>query len=413
VAPVLPQDLAAFLHFGFLPRVQAGYRDLPWARVRARDVAGTGAREELIERGLGAMRVACAAPGPGLHVVPLSAGIDSRFLLAVLAEAGLGERLLAATFGIPGAYDFDLAPPVAHAAGVRHEALELASLRLGRAELLDTAQRAPWSFTFEAHYNHQVALRFGTEATYWSGIMANAIAGVDLDVPAPDWASACRTFAAHTRVVRARALTPPGFDPRAVLPKRPLLEDSALTYFEQLFAFLRYPCRLEPALLPAGFRFRTPFRHPAWVDVLLRAPRALRRGQALYHAIAERSNPTLYALPTKNQLGLPAHARAWRVGLRRARLKAGRAWAARFPGRARRPNPKLNTIDFDQALRAESDVHAVIEESLARLAERRVVGWLDPLALLREHQARRANLGEALALLASLELNLAVEEERA
>lgn len=407
------QDLAAFLHYGFLPRVPADYRDLPWARVRARDVAGSGEREELVRRGLAAIRLACADPGVGLHVVPLSGGIDSRLLLAVLREAGLEERLVTATFGIPGTFDFDLAPPVARAAGVRHEALELAQLVLTRADLLATARRAPWSNTFEAHYNHQIPLRFGPAATYWSGIMANAIGGVDLDVPAPDWPTACATFAAKCRIARTVELTPPDYDPCSALPSRALLEDSALTYFEQLFAFLRYPGRLEPALLPAGFHFRTPFRHPAWVDFLLRAPRALRRGQALYHAIAARSNPALFALPTKNRLGFAARAPAWRVHLRRARLKAERAVAARFPGRSRGPNPKLNTVDFDRALRAPGQLRAVIEEALERLANRRALEWLDPLALLHRHQTGGADLGEALALLAAVEFNLTVEDEGA
>ncbi|HEX6884146.1 MAG TPA: hypothetical protein VF530_12270 [Planctomycetota bacterium] len=406
-----PSDLAAFLHYGFLPRVPEGYRALPWARVRAREVAGSGEREALVKRGLAALRAACAEPGPGLHVVPLSGGVDSRCLLAVLSEAGLGERLVAATFGIPGTYDFDLAPAVARAAGVRHEAVDLARLPVTRAGLLAAARRAPWCHAFEAFYNHQIPLRFGPEATYWSGIMANAIAGVDQEEPASDWPTAQAAFAVRCRIARNVVLTPPDFDPCALLPERPLLADSVLSYYEQLFAFLRYPCRLEPALLPAGFRFRTPFRQPAWVDFLLRAPRALRRGQALYHAIARRTSPALFALPAKNNLGLPLSAPAWRVGLRRARLKLERAHAARFPGRARRVNPKLNTIDFDRALRAGGDVRQVVEESLQRLAERRVLAWLDPLALLRRHLAGAANLGEALALLAAVELNLTVEEE--
>jgi hypothetical protein len=410
---VTRDELAAFLHFGFRPRVPEGYRELPWARVRARDVWTNVGRADLLERGLAAMRSACAEPGPGQHVIPVSGGLDSRFLLAILAEAGLGERLVAATFGIPGTFDFDLAPPVARAVGVRHEAFELGRLRLTRDELLATARRAPWTLTLEAHYNHQIPLRFGSGATYWSGIMANAIAGVDLDEPSADWRTACVAFGLRARVVPAVRLTPPGFDPCSVLPAAPLLEDSVLTYFEQLFAFLRYPCRLEPALLPAGFRFRTPFRHAAWVDFLLRAPRELRRGQRLYHAIAERSNPRLFALPAKNQLGLARSSPAWRLGLRRARLKAERLFAARFPGRPGRPNPKLNTVDFDHALRAGAELAALVEEALERLAARQVVDWLDPLELLRRHRARTANLGEALTVLAALEFNLTVEEERA
>jgi hypothetical protein len=405
-------ELASFLHYGFVPGVPVDFRTKPWARVRADEECGTSAvsRAELVTRGLERIRAACGEPGPGLHVVPLSGGIDSRLILALLAEAGLGERLVAASFGVPGTYDFDLAPAVARHAGVRHVALDLSQRAPTRAELLATARSAPWTNTFEAFYNQRIPEHFGSEATYWSGIMANAIAGVDLDVVTRSWAEAARVFAERCRFSRGLVLTPGDFDPVAVLPRERLLADSVLTDFEQLFAFVRYPCRLEPCLVPSGFRFRTPFREPAWVDFLLRAPKAWRAGQALYHEIAERAAPELFALPMKNRLGLRRDDAAARVWLRRARLRLARELDARFPGRRGAPNPKLNTVDFDRELRGAGGLRTLVEEALESLVARKGIDWLDLGALLRQHRERRANHGEALALLASVEFNLAAAE---
>lgn len=410
--------LATYLHFGFLPAIERGFERQPWARVRAAEVAREADvdRARALAQGVDAFRAACRAAlepaGRGPLVVPLSGGIDSRLILGVLVELGLGERIVAVTFGIPGTLDFDLAPRVARAAGVRHEVIDLGAHVPTRAALLATARRAPWTFLFEVAYNHLVFERFGREATYWSGSQANSLAGEDAGVHFPDWASACRRFAAETRFTTAIDLAPPGFRAESALPARPLLgEESCLGAFEQLHMGVRNPSRNDPAQLPPGFDVRTPFLRPEWVDFILRLPPAVRRGGRFYHEVAASAAPALFALPTKTYLGWPVHAPAWRVQLTRARLKAVRT-ARRFPSAVRpRPDPKLNYVDFDRELRADTPLGALVLESLERLARRRVLDWLDPLELWTRHAHRRANLGAALALLASLELVLSADEE--
>ena len=407
-----PRALSTYLHYGYFPRVPEGFAELPWARVRRADVLRPGdvAREELVARGLRAMQAACAEPGPGLHVVPLSGGLDSRFLLAVLLELVPRADLRTVTFGVPGALDFELAEGVARAAGVAHERLDLTRLRVTRAELDATARRAPWGFVFEAHFNHEIPRRFGADATYWSGIMANVTIGKDLDFPETSWAASCREFAGRSRLLRGRALVAPGFDPAAVLPREPILADGALAHLEQLYAFLRFPGRLDAALLAEGSRWRTPFRTAAWNDCMLRAPRELRADPGFYRAIAARSNPALFALPTKNDLGLAPGAGTLRRRARGLGHKLVRAVNRLAPGRMPRVNPSLNYADLDGELRAASDLGRVIETALEALARRAALPWLDPLELLARHRARRENLGEHLALLASLEVHLAREE---
>jgi hypothetical protein len=404
--------LSTYLHYGYFPRVPSDFAARPWARVRRADVRSDGAvaRGELVARGLAAFRAACAEPGPGPHLVPLSGGLDSRFLLAILLELGLRERIVTVTFGVPGALDFELAERVARVAGVAHERLVLAGPRLSRAELDATAEKAPWGFVFEAHFNHELARRHGQGATCWSGIFANVTTGKDLDFPETTWAAAAREFAVRSRLLRGRDLCAPGFDPVAALPGEPILADSALAWLEQLYAFLRFPGRLDPALLAPGFAWRTPFRAPAWIDFILRVPRSVRADPGFYRAIAASSAPGLFALPTKNDHGLAPGSSSLAQRARAWRHKLGRGLARLLPGRIDFVNPSLNYADLDRELRADGDLSRVITEALEGLARRRLVTWLDPLELLRRHRARRENLGEHLALLASLEIQLAREE---
>jgi hypothetical protein len=166
--------------------------------------------EDLIAPGLAALRAAFADPSGDLHVVMLSGGLDSRLVLAALVEAGLRDSIVAVTFGIPGTLDFDLAPAVARAAGVRHEPLDLSRIEVSAEALEQAVRTSPWTAALETFHNHLIPARYGTGATYWSGYMGDTIAGIDL-VETASWEAACREFAADTRMVRSTVLTPPGF----------------------------------------------------------------------------------------------------------------------------------------------------------------------------------------------------------
>jgi len=407
-----PSTVAAFLYYGYLPRVEPRLFEQPWARVRAADVAASGPdRGVLLDQGVEAFRAACRAALAERpcerHVVPLSGGIDSRLLLGTVLRLAPRDSIDAATFGIPGTHDFDLVPAVAAAAGVRHEVFDLTAWPVTREDLLETARIAPWTFAFEIFYNYLIYRRFGTRPAYWSGSQANSIAGEDQDVSFPDWASGCARWAEETPFQRAIDLTPPGYRPASALPDRPILADSCLNVYEQLFMLVRNPARNDPAQLPPGHDVRTPFLRVEWTDFALRLPRPVRGGARFYHEVAAHAEPDLFLLPVKTYLGLPVHAPPWHVRARRVARRLERDVKRRFPRLVRRRNPKLNHADFDDELRGATPVRAIVEESLARLRESGAVAWLDLPELWRRHQHHEANLGEALALLASLELNLA------
>ena len=402
-------SIARFLHYGFLPEVSEDYRDPGWSRIgkdevrRAQDVR----EEDLIEPALEAFHRAIRADLTGRrHIVPLSGGVDSRFLLATLVDHGLRDSIIAVTFGIPGTFDFDIAPRVARTLGVRHEAVDLTTIEFGREAVLGAVRRAPWTVGYEALFNHLVPARFGQEAVYWSGWLANSMAGIDVAESSETWEIARRCFASNCRLIHSTDLTPPGYDAVEALPDRPLLEDSCLTYYEQLFMFLRHPLRNRPALIPEGYDYRIPFGHPEWVEFILRVPQAYRLHQSLYYRMVEHAYPKLFALPTKNRLGLRLHANPMQVQFRRAWLKAQRTLRQRFPMRFNGTNPKLNYADFDRALREHGALRDAACTALTNLQSRGLVDWVDISRLMNAHLNGRENHGHALIHLAVLEWNL-------
>ena len=55
------------------------------------------------------------------HIVLLSGGMDSRTILGGLLENLPKYRIIAVTYGIPGAWDFEFAKLITQKFGVRHE----------------------------------------------------------------------------------------------------------------------------------------------------------------------------------------------------------------------------------------------------------------------------------------------------
>ncbi len=69
-------------------------------------------------------------------------------------------------------------------------------------------------------------------------------------------------------------------------------------------------------------------------------------------------------------------------------------------------SPYANFIDFDYALRQREDVKSVIYRSIQDLKKRHIVGWLDIDRVWQDHQSKKVDHGNALALLGALEFNL-------
>jgi len=410
--------ILSFLHFGYLPQIPRNLSSEPWVGNKS-DACDTIRKSpnkpQLIAQGIHALKAAFQNIVGGMHIVPLSGGLDSRAILGGLLNAGLKNRIAMVTFGTPGTLDYEIGSYVAKRIGLRHEAIDLTRVKLDQEVLEKTIDEGgAWTYLIDSFYNRLISKRFGKDPTYWSGFMGDPLAGSHLlPTDSNSWREALDKFVKRNSFSRSIVLTPPGFRPEDVLPQSPLLNESHLSYDEQLDFGIRQQCCIKPLVLPEGYDYRAPFLQPDWVNFILSVPRRYREYQFLYKEILKEAYPKLFSLPTKTNFGLPLDAPKWQLQLQQLTLRVRSAARRFFPSGSWGAHPMTNYIDFDQGLRARKDLKNVVYENIQDLKRHGIIEWLDINEIWNRHQRKQANYADVLILLASLEINLKVQEKSA
>src|SRR5690606_28099784 len=101
----------------------------------------------------------------------------------------------------PKTLDYEIGGLVARKLGVRHEYINLEKTAISREGLVQTIRTgARWTFAFDAYFNSLVKMKFGSDATYWSGFMGGASAGSHLrPQPTSTWEEAKEYFVRANR----------------------------------------------------------------------------------------------------------------------------------------------------------------------------------------------------------------------
>lgn len=407
-----PDDVAAYLHFGYLPRVPEDLTSLPgWGLADASAVEETR-YDDLVKRGMAAFASAFDDIPDGPHVVPLSGGLDSRAVLGELLGRVGPNEITTVTVGVPGSLDFDLAKVIAREAGVRHLGIDL-SVQILAEDALEDAVRGSHSATwaFDTYYNRLVRQRAGDSALFWSGYLGGVGRRLGSSADSSErsdraYRDACRRFAVSNRWSKSVDLVAAGVDPVSFLPDSPISRDSQLDFDEQLNLWVRQPCLTRPVNLPVGYRHQAPFANDGVLAHFLSMPRVGGFRRDMYAATLHRAHPDLFAIPTTANAGLalyPSQSSRLRWYGRRI-IRAARR-------RLLRDEPDVwqaNYLDLAHALRHRPDYREAVRARLQGLHERRVTPWLDIEQIWNEHQHRERDHAMALTLLASLDIHLDV-----
>jgi hypothetical protein len=411
--------VSEYLHYGYRPSYVGREARSNWydsllnALSQVEQQAGESNTDTLAQRGLLVLDSVfhdLLAAENGLHVVPLSGGYDSRAILACLRRIVDRDKLVTVTFGTPGTYDFELGRQVAHAAGVRHEVIDLTQIQISRDLMLQTVQDGgEWTYLPDAFYNRLIYSRFDKDAVYWGGYAGETVAGSHaLPHAVPEWQDARQIFAQSQQRVRNVRLASPLFDPVSVLPQQPLLLQGSISPYEQLDILVRQIACIRPIVDNGKANLIVPFAHPNWVSFMMGIPDSFRAGTALYKEIIKRLDPTLYSLPVKQNYGLPTRTPKSLVYVKRAWVAAKRRMSQYRRVDHLYVDPLLNYIDLNSAITLRPDVAQTVSESMERLSDSNIVPWLKPKELLRDHQSGRRQYGDALLLLMGLEVNVTV-----
>jgi hypothetical protein len=411
------KDVATYLHNGSLPSSELGVDEgrRLWGNPRVEKDIGGESGTSVVDEGVRVLKHALSdaiVPGDAgkLNILPLSGGLDSRALLGALLEHVPREQILAVTFGTPGTLDYDVGRLVAKAVGVRAEHVDLSSAAwhwdADKLLLFAKGVKSP-TWIFEAYVNAAIPEKFGLDAVYWSGFMGDPLAGSHLaPVSSSCWEAAVERFLPRNRFSRSVSLTPPGFDPKQVLPQAAFLDHKRLSYDEQIDFAVRQRCLIQNLIAPVRADYRMPFLHPAWVDFVLNVPRVHRENQSLYRAILAETYAEIFSLPTKTNFGAPLMTPNWRVFLYRLERWGWRQLRKQTSWLPWGIDPLINYVDFDRALREREDLKVTILDNIQDLSRRGFVDWLDINSLWKAHQRTEANHGYALIGLASTELFL-------
>lgn len=352
-------------------------------------------------------RIAQRADKPLL--LPLSSGLDSRAVLAGLLDCG--AEVTTFTYGIPGSFDYDLAPHIAQQAGVTHERIDLRTIRITREALLELA-REPGriSSVLDMFFNRAAYARIGSNYQYVTGYMGDELGGKNMpSVASATWQQACRAFAKSHQSGRDDSLLGSGMNPVSVLPEQPLVDTQLLAPDHQLYLAIRQECNDRPISSPTTLNVVSPFTDSEAAAFMLGVPDDIRRHREFLIPMFQHGYPELFALPGTASGGLPLGAsadeiRRYKRKLRR-KMRTRRKMNRIFSAIGVPPSDRnWQYLDFPSLLRGDHDLSALFADAMKRLDDSGIVPWIDASGLLKAHREHKGNHFKALNVLLNLDI---------
>ena len=417
--------ISSFLYFGYLPifnknsisnilpnidltkfSVNSHFKDLPEAQLISEGKkALISAHFNTLEKVNG-----------DIHIIPLSGGLDSRAVLATLLSLGLRKKIYTVTFGIPGAWDYELGIKIAKEFELPHINIDLNKVKVRTYDLQDTATNGcSWTFILDGFYNSLICKEFGKNAVYWSAFLGEDLAGDSFIPGVNSWEKAIKLFSKNklSKFVNSIDLQHPDYDPYDSLPSTPIMESTIIDFYEQLWFFIRKHNYIIRVLKFDNYNYTMPLCSPEWIQFILTVPQKYRVNKYIYKKILLSAYPELFCLPVTENRGGPLSAGLVEIKIRRA--------LHRIRSNFDHDNPiwdsfrifrDIKYIDFDEAIRSRQDFRLLVLENLQDLKQRNKVNWLDLDSIWKDHQLKRANHGMALLLLTALEISLKSDEAK-
>ncbi len=367
---------------------------------------------ELIEAGSKILlEVLSASFKPGSkNFVPLSGGLDSRTLLGGLLKFTGTENIKTFTYGLPGTFDFELGRDVSGRFGVQNVSLNFNDVEFSVDMLLDAARRFRGQTMLFFHPDHRKLNDIFPDHHYWTGFFGD-VAGGDgyrqIDSDKMDKETVKLKFLQNNQYVHSVRLASEPIESLI-----PLLEGLDITInnvssYDKLDIYDRQAKYIAPHKCPGGFMMVAPFLAPDWLNFIMSVPRRFRKEGYLYHRILLHTFPELFSLPTRNNYGLSLKASEFEILLKKIQTKL-----LYYTGN--RKYVQLLTTNYyniNDFIRRNAALRSIVPEMIGCLKQRNIVPWLDLDKITNDHMAGRADYGDALQVLASLELILKAKGE--
>jgi hypothetical protein len=115
----------------------------------------------------------------GVQCVPLSGGLDSRYILGALRERLNSNEIIAYSFGKPGQLDYEIAKKICKNFNIKHYLINLNEVDFSYNSLLESVGYAKWTYMPDA-YIQTLGYKLATDLNcenIWSGFMGDFLTG--------------------------------------------------------------------------------------------------------------------------------------------------------------------------------------------------------------------------------------------
>jgi hypothetical protein len=259
--------LIQLLAFGFIfePKLEASA--IEWLAAHTNAGSPPPGDDELTEALDLATSEAMAAAGPRQICLGLSSGIDSRLLLHFLRRAGV--KVNAITVGQPGLLDFDLPHLLSREIGFEHKRIDTLRADWRRPPPGPIGGRRTIGLS-PAQTILRASVDAMPDAVFIHGYLNDAITGAHQpDSLSATWEVALSHFCARNDPFRFQKFILDQIP--ALLPTRPPFAAERVGYDLQTDLIWRQWQRIKPDQSSGSTLTLTPFAHPQWVRLWLRA----------------------------------------------------------------------------------------------------------------------------------------------
>lgn len=405
-------DIEIYLYLSYLPKLSEV--NLNWLNndCTSRSSKNIESRSWWIKEGVKTLKqtmadeVASADPKAD-HILLLSGGLDSRAILGGLLENLPTSKIIAATYGIPGAWDYEYAKLLARKFGLRHEVFNLLSEKWDVDSLTKAATRLHTPISVHQSYIRQkINNYFGQDCIYWSGFLGDALGGYHL----PKISNKDKRVAVKRQIETEPTLHYQDKDFEDSLVEKVLNEfpwertQQENLSIDQILNFgLRQRYLLQPIVVVNGFNFKTPFLNRIWSNFMLNAPYTLLLEQYLYKSILRESYKSLANFPSESGAGMRFYASKPEMILGKIISKIKPYIARKDPYLS---HPRTNYINWAESLRHKGSFQDTIFTTLQDLKKRAIFDNKDLDVWWQDHLTRKMDYTTLLMNLSSLELLL-------
>lgn len=338
------------------------------------------------------------------NCVPLSGGLDSRAILAVLLELTEASNINTYTFGTPETYDYELGCEIAKKYGTNHEKIPIDRHIFSIDELIATSKR----FNYQTHlFFHPPLSRidelFG-DNVIWSGAVIDVFFGRHHHKKkATTLSKAIENSFDENLFVKSCDLANLSYVDMAALVDYDASTDGVYSYEHVIDLLNRQSKYIMPHVLYNDLEFKVLFTDDDLVEFALSIDQGLNEGQYIYKKMLLKEFPGMFMTGYKSNYGLPLDANPLKLkiyhimtAMKRNVNKLSSVFIDKY----------INYYSFKERLDDDSIFAKLVYDNVSDLIQRKIVDWIDLSSLVTKHKNKENDYSDALMVLASLEIHL-------